>query len=60
MVARLEREIAAVLNEPAVKERIGQLGGEVVADGAAAMRRRLAEQTEAYGRIIRAGNVRIE
>ncbi len=60
MVARLEREIAAVLNEPAVKERIGQLGGEVVADGAAAMRRRLTEQTEAYGRIIRAGNVRIE
>jgi len=60
MVARLEREIAACLNEPAVKERIGQLGGEVVADGAAALRRRLQEQTESYGRIIRAANVRIE
>jgi tripartite-type tricarboxylate transporter receptor subunit TctC len=60
MVARLEREIAAVLNEAPIKDRIGQLGGEVVADGAEAMRRRLTEQTESYGRIIRAGNVRIE
>jgi tripartite-type tricarboxylate transporter receptor subunit TctC len=60
VVARLEREIAACLAEPAIRDRIGQLGGEVVADGAAAMRRRLAEQTEAYGRIIRAANVRIE
>ncbi len=60
IVARLEREIAAVLNEPAVKTRIGELGGEVVADGAAAFRRRMAEQTASYGRVIRANNLRIE
>ena len=60
IVARLEREIAAVLNEPAVKARIGDLGGEVVADGAAAFRRRLTEQTASYGRVIRANNLRIE
>lgn len=59
-LARLEREIAAVLNEPAVKARIGELGGEVQADGGAAFRTRLAQQTEAYGRIIRANNVRLE
>jgi tripartite-type tricarboxylate transporter receptor subunit TctC len=60
VVARLEREVAAVLNEPVVKARIGELGGEVQADGAAAFRARLAEQTEAYGRIIRANGVRLE
>jgi tripartite-type tricarboxylate transporter receptor subunit TctC len=60
MIARLEREIAAVLNEPAIRNRIGELGGEVQADGAAAFRTRLAQQTESYGRIIRANNIRLE
>lgn len=60
VIARLEREIAAILNEPAMKARIGELGGEVVADGAAAFRTRLAEQTESYSRVIRANNLRIE
>lgn len=60
IVARLERELAAVLNEPAIKARIGELGGEVAADGAAAFRQRLAAQTVAYSRVIRANNLRIE
>ena len=60
MIARLERELAAILNEPAIKARIGQLGGDVVADGAAAFRTRLAQQTESYSRVIRANNLRIE
>ncbi len=60
MIARLEREIAAVLNEPAIKARIGEIGGEVQADGADSFRRRLVAQTESYGEIIRANNVRLE
>jgi tripartite-type tricarboxylate transporter receptor subunit TctC len=59
-LARLEREIAAVLNEPAIKARIGELGGEVQADGAAAFRARLQAQTQSYSRIIRANNVTLE
>ena len=60
VIARLEREIAAVLNEPAVKARIGELGGEVMADGAEAFRARLAAQSDSYGRIIRANNITID
>lgn len=60
VVARLEREIRSVLEDPAVKARITELGGQVQADGEAAFRTRLAAQTEAYGRIIRANNVRLE
>jgi len=60
MIARLEREIAAVLNDPTVKARIADLGGEVQADGPAAFRARLAQQTESYSRIIRANNIRLE
>mgnify|MGYP002778263924 CR=1 FL=1 len=60
VVTRLEREVAAVLNEPAIRARIAELGGEVQADGAAAFRARLREQTAAYGRIIQGNGVRIE
>ncbi|MDB5316595.1 MAG: Tripartite-type tricarboxylate transporter, receptor component TctC [Rhodospirillales bacterium] len=60
MISRLETEIAAILNEPAIKARIVELGGEVQADGAAPFRARLAQQTESYGRIIRANNLRVE
>jgi tripartite-type tricarboxylate transporter receptor subunit TctC len=60
VIARLEREIAAILNEPAIKARIAELGGEVQADGAAAFRARLSAQTASYSRVIRANNLRIE
>lgn len=60
MIGRLESELAAILNEPAIKARITELGGEVRAEGAAAFRTRLAQQTESYGRIIRANNLRVE
>ena len=59
-VARLEREVKAVLEEPAVTARIAELGGEVRAEGAAAFRELLARQTEAYGRVIRANNIRAD
>ena len=59
-VARLEREVKAVLEEPAVAARIAELGGEVRAEGAAAFRELLARQTEAYGRVIRANNIRAD
>ena len=59
-IARLEREIAQVLAEPNIVQRIAEIGGEVRPEGAASFRRILAEQTESYGRIIRANNIRIE
>ena len=59
-IARLEREIAGILNEPAIRTRIGELGGEVAAEGAESFRRRLREQTESYSQVIRANNLRIE
>jgi tripartite-type tricarboxylate transporter receptor subunit TctC len=60
MIARLEREIEAVLAEPAIKARVAELGGEVRTDGSAAFRERLAQQTESYGRIIRANGIRVD
>lgn len=59
VIARLEREIAAVLAEAAIRTRAGGLGGELAAEGAAAFRQRLSEQTAACSQMIRANNLRI-
>lgn len=60
VVARLEAEVRKVLEEPAVRARIAELGGEVQADGAENFRRRLRADTEALGAIIRANNIRLD
>ena len=59
-VARLEREIRAVLDDPMVKARITELGAEPRADGAAAFRNWLRAETESVGRIIRENNIRAD
>jgi tripartite-type tricarboxylate transporter receptor subunit TctC len=59
-VARLEEEVRRVLEEPAIRARITELGGEVVADGAEPFRARLRADTQSLGQVIRANNLRIE
>ena len=60
VVERLEAELRKVLEEPAIRARIAELGGEVRADGAEAFRRRLRADTEQLGAIIRANNIRLD
>ena len=60
VVTRLEREVRLVLEDPAIKARVAELGGEVRADGSAAFRSWLRAETENLGRIIRDNNVRLE
>jgi tripartite-type tricarboxylate transporter receptor subunit TctC len=59
-VARLEAEVKKVLEEPALRARIAELGGEVRADGAEAFRRRLRADTESLGQVIRTNNIRLD
>lgn len=60
VIARLEREVRLVLEDPAIEARAAELGGEVRADGSAAFRSWLRAETENLGRIIRGNNVRME
>ena len=60
VVERLESELRKVLEEPAIRTRIAELGGEVQADGAGVFRRRLRADTEQLGAIIRANNIRLD
>ena len=60
VVKRLEAELCKMLEEPAIRARIAELGGEVQAVGTEAFRRRLRADTEQLGAIIRANNIRLD
>ncbi|MDB5370061.1 MAG: Tat pathway signal sequence domain protein [Roseomonas sp.] len=60
LVERLEREIRAVVAQPAFTARLAELGGEPRTDGPAAFHAWLARSTETYGRIVQKHNIRPE
>lgn len=60
IVARLETEVRNAFQQPALRERIAAIGGELRLDGGAAFAAWLEAETESYGRVIRQHGVRAE
>lgn len=60
IIDRLSREIDAGLADPAVKAQIAALGGIPFAMSPAALDRLVVEQTEKWGRVIRAAHITAE
>jgi tripartite-type tricarboxylate transporter receptor subunit TctC len=60
MVARWEAELRALLARPEMARRVAELGGEVRTDGAAAFRDWLERETENWGRVVRANNLKLD
>ena len=60
MVARWEAELRALLARPETARRVAELGGEVRTDGAAAFRAWLERETENWGRVVRANNIKLD
>ena len=60
IVARLNKEINAVLADPKAKARIAELGGEVLTGSPAAYGRLLAAEAEKWAKVVRAANIRAE
>ena len=60
IVEKLNREINAVLADPKAKARIAELGGEPLTGSPAAYGRMLAEESEKWGRVVRAANIKVE
>jgi tripartite-type tricarboxylate transporter receptor subunit TctC len=60
IVARLAEAIGKALQAPDVRERVASLGGEIAALGPAETARFIREQTELWGRVVRAANIRPE
>jgi tripartite-type tricarboxylate transporter receptor subunit TctC len=60
IVDKLNKEINAGLADPSIKARLAQLGGTVLAGSAADFGKLFADETEKWGKVIRAANIKAE
>ena len=60
IIDRLNKEITAGLDDPKIKARIADLGGTVLAGSPADFGKLVANETEKWGKVIRAANVKPE
>jgi tripartite-type tricarboxylate transporter receptor subunit TctC len=60
IVAKLNKEINAALAEPNMKTRLADLGGDVLALSPADFGKLIADDTEKWGKVIRAANIKAE
>ena len=60
IVDKLNREINAGLADPKIKARLADLGGTVLAGSPADFGKLIADETEKWGKVIRAANIKPE
>jgi tripartite-type tricarboxylate transporter receptor subunit TctC len=60
IIDKLNREINAALDDPKLKTRLVDLGGTVLAGSPADFGKLIADETEKWGNVIRALNIRAE
>jgi len=60
IIGMLNREVNAALADPAIKARIADLGGVPLAGSPADFGKLIAEETEKWGKVIRAANIKPE
>jgi tripartite-type tricarboxylate transporter receptor subunit TctC len=58
IIATLNREINAGLTDPKIRTRLDQLNGMVIAGSPADFGRLIADETEKWGKVIRAANIK--
>ena len=60
IVDKLNKEINAGLADPKMKARLADLGGTVLAGSPADFGKLIADETEKWGKVIRAANIKAE
>jgi tripartite-type tricarboxylate transporter receptor subunit TctC len=60
IIDRLNREINAALDDPKLKTRLVDLGGTPLAGSPADFGKLIADDTEKWGKVIRAANIKVE
>ena len=60
IVDRLNNEINAALADHRMRARLADLGGEVLAGSPAQFAKLIADETEKWGKVIRAANIKAE
>jgi tripartite-type tricarboxylate transporter receptor subunit TctC len=58
IVDKLNKEINAGLADPKMKARLAELGGMVLAGSPADSAKLIADETEKWGKVIRAANIK--
>jgi tripartite-type tricarboxylate transporter receptor subunit TctC len=58
--AALNKEINAALADPTMKARVADLGGDVLALSPADFGKLIADETEKWGKVIRAANIKVQ
>jgi tripartite-type tricarboxylate transporter receptor subunit TctC len=59
IVNKLNKEINAALSDPKMKARLGDLGGTVLVGSPAQFARLIEDETEKWGKVIRAANIKL-
>ena len=59
-VDKLNKEVNAALADPKNKARLADLGGDVLALSPADFGKLIAEDTEKWGKVIRAANIKVD
>ena len=59
-VDKLNKEINTALADPTIKARLAELGGEVLAGSPADFGKLIADETEKWGKVIRAANIKVQ
>jgi tripartite-type tricarboxylate transporter receptor subunit TctC len=60
IIDKLNREINAALADPKIRARLAELGGSPLAGSPADYAKLIADETEKWGKVIRAGNIKPE
>jgi tripartite-type tricarboxylate transporter receptor subunit TctC len=60
IIARLNTEVNAALNDPKIKARFAELGSETVPLTTAEYGKIIVEETEKWGKVIKAANIKVE
>jgi tripartite-type tricarboxylate transporter receptor subunit TctC len=60
IIEKLNTEINAAFSDPTIKARINELGGMPFPGSAAALTKYVADETEKWGKVIRAANIKAE
>ena len=58
IVERLNKEINAALADPTMKAKLAEQGGELLPGSPADFAKLIAEETEKWGKVIQAANIR--
>jgi tripartite-type tricarboxylate transporter receptor subunit TctC len=60
IIERLNKEISAGLADPRIKARIADLGGSVLVGSPDEFGRLIADETDKWGKVVRAANIKAE